>query len=158
MLHQSPHLAIMMNPVPRALKHLCRFGYTRLFIAAQRHLYGTHDSISAEDNRQAEIATKFRLEVADRTNIALVQEDRRADARHDGTDSKRSRPFGSDNTLRTMLALMREFVAVNRGIGRNRYVDRDTADCGRRPCYNLGISMDAQYVDIDRISRNLELD
>lgn len=96
MLHHAPKLKALMDPVKIFFQFLHRLGHVGLLVTVQRHRDRTGNSLSPNDRGQAETATKLRLKMAYRPNIALIQEDRGADARHDGADSKRSRTFGSD--------------------------------------------------------------
>jgi hypothetical protein len=77
-----------------------------LLVIVQWDLDRPYDSLPPKDHRQAKTTTELWLEMADGTNIPFIEQDRGADAGHDGADSKRRRPFGLNNALRPMFALI----------------------------------------------------
>lgn len=101
-----------------------------LLVIVQRHMNSTHNSLLPDDSGQAEIATKVRLEMADGTNIALVQEDRGTQTGHNRAKPKGSRTLSSDYALRPMLAFIRKLDTV-KNVGGDRCVNGDASNCCR---------------------------
>lgn len=85
--------------------------------------------------------------MANRANIPLIEEYRRADTSYYGADSKRRGPFSLNDALRSIFALIHKFGVVE-SVRREHRVDMHAADFCIRPCNNLRISMHAQYIEI----------
>ena len=115
------------NPVQCTLQLRSRLRNGILFSIFKRHLDRIHNTLSSEDRWRAETATELGLEMADGPDIPPVEENGSTNACHDRADPKWRRPFGGEDAVCSVLALLCKLV-MSKGVGREDCVERDAVD------------------------------